>query len=223
MITGSNTDVEHEGRTYHVQTEDRGTSFPVIESLVYCGGEIVASRRRPYGELLAEGRYSDELVHGLMDEQHQRLIREIRNGKFDTDKLQPFGSSIVTNRSFDVVVLDYLEHQITVEQIQLRMTGPKTLRGGSTPTLKFEVLERNTGRPICGATVSVRLLGSGDGGTDLLSASTDERGHVEASFQLPQLDSEESLLVCHAEAASQTAEIRRPVQRPAGAASAGRA
>jgi hypothetical protein len=108
MITGYNTDVEHEGRVYHVQTEDRGTGFPVVESLVYCGGEIVASRRLPYGELLAEGRYSEELVHGMMDEQHQRLLREVRNGRFDTDRLQPFGSAIVTNRSFDEVVLQFL-------------------------------------------------------------------------------------------------------------------
>jgi hypothetical protein len=218
MITGYNTDVEHDGRVYHVQTEDRGTGFPVVESLVYCGGEIVASRRLPYGELLAEGRYSEELVHGMMEEQHERLIREIRNGKFETDKLQPFGSAIVTNRSFDEVVLDYLQHEVALEQIQLRMTGPKTLRPGSRPTLHFEVVERNTGRPICGATVSIRLLAAGGRPTDLLSASTDERGHLEASLVLPPVGEQDTLLVCHAEAATRTAEIRRPISRPAASA-----
>ncbi len=45
MITGFNTDVEYEGRVFHVQTEDKGRTNPVVESLVYSGGEIVASRR----------------------------------------------------------------------------------------------------------------------------------------------------------------------------------
>ena len=48
MITGFNTDVEYNGRIYHVQTEDRGSSNPVIESLVYAGGEVLASVRTPY-------------------------------------------------------------------------------------------------------------------------------------------------------------------------------
>ena len=46
MITGFNTDVEYDGRTFHVQTEDRGQRNPVVESLVYSGGEIVATRER---------------------------------------------------------------------------------------------------------------------------------------------------------------------------------
>ena len=42
MITGFNTDVKHDGSVYHVQTEARGRDNPVLESLVYVGGTIVA-------------------------------------------------------------------------------------------------------------------------------------------------------------------------------------
>ena len=62
MLTGFNTDVDYEGRVYHVQTEDRGEKHPVIESLVYCGGEIIASRRNPYAELLESGATSEDAV-----------------------------------------------------------------------------------------------------------------------------------------------------------------
>ena len=44
MVTGYNTDVEHDGRVYHVQTEDKGTDNPMIETLVYRGGEILDPR-----------------------------------------------------------------------------------------------------------------------------------------------------------------------------------
>ena len=54
MITGANTDVEYEGRTYHVQTEDKGRENPVVESLIYCQGEILGTRRHDYTEEMAE-------------------------------------------------------------------------------------------------------------------------------------------------------------------------
>jgi len=43
VITGYNTDVEFDGVVYHVQTEDKGLDTPVILSLVYSGGAILAS------------------------------------------------------------------------------------------------------------------------------------------------------------------------------------
>ena len=55
MLTGFNTDVEHDGVIYHVQTEDKGLDSPLILSLVYAGGAILASKRSPYEDLIAEG------------------------------------------------------------------------------------------------------------------------------------------------------------------------
>ena len=40
---------------YHVQTEDKGLTTPLILSLVYAGGEILASKRSPYRDLIAAG------------------------------------------------------------------------------------------------------------------------------------------------------------------------
>ncbi len=51
MITGFNQDVSYKGTVYHVQTEDRGKGNPLIETLIYVGGEIVASRRTSYEDL----------------------------------------------------------------------------------------------------------------------------------------------------------------------------
>jgi len=48
MIFGFNTDVTGRDGVYHVQTEDRGTKNPVVESVVYVGGKIIAKRRTSY-------------------------------------------------------------------------------------------------------------------------------------------------------------------------------
>ena len=45
VITGFNTDVKYKGVVYHVQTEDKGAANPLIETLIYKGGEILGSRR----------------------------------------------------------------------------------------------------------------------------------------------------------------------------------
>ena len=82
MITGYNTDVRHGEVVFHVQTEDKGTANPFIESLVYVGGQVLASKRTGYADLLAEGREEKELV-AFMDHQHRTMIAAIRHGKLD--------------------------------------------------------------------------------------------------------------------------------------------
>src|SRR5436305_1448036 len=82
MITGYNTDVRHGEVVFHVQTEDKGVSNPYIESLVYVGGQVLASKRASYAEMIAEGKEEKEIV-ALMDHQHRTMIAAIRHGKLD--------------------------------------------------------------------------------------------------------------------------------------------
>ena len=55
MITGFNTDIKHGSRVFHVQTEDKGMENPFVESLVYVGGEIIASKKTPYTDSIKNG------------------------------------------------------------------------------------------------------------------------------------------------------------------------
>jgi hypothetical protein len=82
MITGYNTDVRYGEIVFHVQTEDKGVSNPFIESLVYVGGQVLASKRASYAEMLAAGKEEKEIV-ALMDHQHRTMIAAIRHGKLD--------------------------------------------------------------------------------------------------------------------------------------------
>lgn len=82
MITGFNTDVEHEGTVYHVQTEDKGLDSPLLLSLVYVGGAILASKRAPYDDLIAKGFDERELAERLQ-RQHKLICAAIRAGRID--------------------------------------------------------------------------------------------------------------------------------------------
>jgi len=82
MITGFNTDVRHEGHVYHVQTEDRGTENPILESLVYIGGTIVARKKTPYPHPLNQDA-GHEALASLLKRQHQVIIAAIKAGRIE--------------------------------------------------------------------------------------------------------------------------------------------
>lgn len=82
MITGYNTDVEHEGVVYHVQTEDKGLESPLILSLVYSGGAILASKRSRYEDLIASG-FSDEALAERLKRQHRLICAAILAGRLE--------------------------------------------------------------------------------------------------------------------------------------------
>lgn len=87
MITGFNTDVEHNGVVYHVQTEDKGLKSPLILSLVYVGGTILASKRTPYDDLIANGFDEGKLAERLQ-RQHKLICAAIHTGRIEDLKQQ---------------------------------------------------------------------------------------------------------------------------------------
>jgi hypothetical protein len=87
VITGFNTDVEHNGVVYHVQTEDKGLKSPLILSLVYVGGTILASKRTPYDDLIASGFDEDKLAERLQ-RQHKLICAAIHTGRIEDLKQQ---------------------------------------------------------------------------------------------------------------------------------------
>src|SRR6185295_13894417 len=74
--------MEHGGVIYHVQTEDKGLDTPIILSLVYAGGTILASKRSPYQDLIAEG-FSDDVLAERLKRQHRLICAAIHSGRID--------------------------------------------------------------------------------------------------------------------------------------------
>ena len=88
MEPGFNENVIHDGVTYHVQTEDGGKKKPVITTILFRDGAIIATEQSDYsGEL-----ESDELalrVKKIMREQHSGVTRGLQEGRYDSAQRKP--------------------------------------------------------------------------------------------------------------------------------------
>jgi hypothetical protein len=82
MLVGYNTNISHKKKVFHVQTEDSGQDNPVIITLLYHQGAILASKKTSYEHLLKETELK-ERVRKLMQEQHKQMIRELISGTHD--------------------------------------------------------------------------------------------------------------------------------------------
>lgn len=103
VITGFNTDVKFRGVVYHVQTEDKGPQNPLIETLIYKGGEILASRRLPYGDVVSDPT-DEAAITKLMEDQHKGMMMEVKRGKYEPASER----TILEDLSLDEIVLAYL-------------------------------------------------------------------------------------------------------------------
>jgi hypothetical protein len=81
-VTGFNHNVKHKGKVYHVQTEDSGVSNPHIITHLFVGGNILASKKTSYADLVKAENLA-ELVREMMEEQHKEMLRNLINGVYD--------------------------------------------------------------------------------------------------------------------------------------------
>lgn len=82
MLPGYNHNVEYQGRTFHVQTEDSGIENPHIITHLFEGGNILETRKCDYANIL-DNEQRDKVLMSLMLNQHQALIRELESGELD--------------------------------------------------------------------------------------------------------------------------------------------
>ena len=80
MVTGINSDIDYNGKVYHVQTEDGGINNPIILTRIFCTGVLVTTRKTSYVYLLEMDGFKI-VVENLMKEQHNEMIQEIHSGK----------------------------------------------------------------------------------------------------------------------------------------------
>lgn len=81
MVGGFNSNVIRDGRTYHVQTEDKGGDDGRFETLIYLDGEILASNSQPY-DGLPGGMSGRDHLRRMMVEHHQDMVRRVETGEF---------------------------------------------------------------------------------------------------------------------------------------------
>jgi hypothetical protein len=130
VITGFNTDIEHDGVVYHVQTEDKGLESPLILSLVYVGGAILAAKRSRYEDLIESG-FAEEVLTKRLKRQHQLICAAINAGRIE-DLKRMGGAKALEGPADEAVVTD---GEVGAEVPPVRDTAPldERLLQGTAP------------------------------------------------------------------------------------------
>ncbi len=81
-VTGFNHNIKHKGKVFHVQTEDSGVNNPHIITHLFVGGNILATRKGSYTDIVEAPNLQD-LVRDMMEEQHKEMLRNLINGVYD--------------------------------------------------------------------------------------------------------------------------------------------
>ena len=210
MITGYNTDVRHGNRVFHVQTEDKGLANPKIETLIYVGGEILDSSRGAYDDLLAHPPVTEGSIQQRMDEQHKAIIRDIKNGKYDTTPSDPelAEAAVFTDRPLDQAILEYLQQEGDLDTLELVLDEPMKPTFGTKFHFRIRARLCNSQNPVAGAEVNVRLISSLKKATSLLVGRTDKEGQFIGQVDLPPSQPGNCTIVISCTAESGSDEMR---------------
>jgi len=82
MHLGMNQNVEYKGTVYHVQTEDGGVKNPFITTLLFLGGDILASKKTSYADILKSDAL-DTIVKDLIKQQHSSVVKGLLDGAYN--------------------------------------------------------------------------------------------------------------------------------------------
>lgn len=230
VLTGYNTDIEHGGTTYHVQTEDKGRSNPFVESLVYARGEILYSRRTPYHDLVAQD-VDAKTIASMMERQHRTIVEAVRRGRLghlsaavatevaeeeDTNVSKPPTPAAAPGPepSLDQVILDYLEAQRGRAHLILRASSDHDFVYGTSAHVAIAAIDSHSSSPQAGVRVSVLFKSTAEPRRVVLAEGvSDETGVFHAEVQLPPFNGGTSAVVITAESDLGQSEIKHLVHR----------
>ena len=228
VLTGFNTDIEHSGTTYHVQTEDKGRGNPLVESLVYTSGEILYSRRTPYHDLV-EQEVDREAIASLMERQHRsivdavqagglaRLTGEIEEIAADDDTTITHGdaeSPVEEEPSLDQVILNYLEAQREQAHLILRAVIEHDFAYAKVAPIKVVAVDSASDSPQPGVTVSVLFKSTAEPRRLVLAeGETGDDGVFSADADMPDFAGGTSAVVITAESDLGRSEMKHLVHK----------
>jgi hypothetical protein len=236
VLTGYNTDIDYAGTTYHVQTEDKGRSNPIVESLVYARGEILYSKRTSYQDLVDENVEPDA-VAALMERQHHAIVDAIHHGRLEElgdeveidaeddtsisrDQPEPesTGGEAAEEASdeptLDQVILDYLAAQRGRAHLVLRAVNTHDFVYGSDAEIAISAVDSESHSAQSGVRITVLFKSTSEPRRLVLAeGETDDVGRFSATAPLPEFSGGTSAVVITAESDLGQSEIKHLVHR----------
>jgi hypothetical protein len=195
MNFGFNSNVRAGETTYHVQSEDRGSSHPYFDTVVYEAGRVIYKRSTRYEDFASATAEADlsRQLHERLATQHREVIAELEAGTLPLNvqaKAPVQAAPIPESDGLDV-----------------RLKNPKTWFELGCATLEIELRQRSTGEQIGGAEVEVFLERESNRTTCMLTR-TDATGRATLQFPVPATAGEGTVLVVRATDGSLYGELR---------------
>lgn len=240
MITGFNTDIKHNEKVYHVQTEDKGVANPYIESLVYVGGEILASKKTSYAEQLKSG-VDEKWIGGLMEQQHRTMIAAIKRGRFDqpaeatktstptpqrsaptlaADSADvPFEQAAVPavtiseEKTLDQVIIDYLASEAESEHLELALMNQVDFVAGTPIEMRVAARKSLSQSPIPAAAIEVRVISTVEPPRVIFRGKTAADGTATIRCTIPSFRDGTAAVIISAQSAIGNDEVKQLVKR----------
>lgn len=177
MLFGHNSNVKVGETVYHVQTEDRGTSHAVIDTMVYHSGRVLHRRANSYADLLPLDSAREQSLKERVSTQHQAVLDELRSGvlKFAQQTLPPAAAPAVS------------------DSLALELLNAKSWLSGKRATLQVLVSRKRDGAGVSGARVTARIDGAAEPSEYSTATGTD--GKAQLAFDMPRLAGAECALV----------------------------
>ncbi|MEA2325372.1 MAG: hypothetical protein QOE68_331 [Thermoanaerobaculia bacterium] len=235
MITGFNTDIKHNEKVYHIQTEDKGLQNPYIESLVYVGGEILASKKTSYAEQAGAG-VDEKWIGSLMEQQHRTMIAAIKRGRFDVvadvtkSTARPTLSTSVSTpipvpepveppraideeRTLDQVIIDYLESEAESEHLELSLMNSTEFYAGMPVELRVAAKKSLSQNPIADAAIEVKVISTIEPPRVIFRGKTAADGTTVVRCTIPQFAEGTAAIIISAQSAIGNDEVKQLVKR----------
>ncbi|MCU1230708.1 MAG: hypothetical protein JWO97_3592 [Acidobacteria bacterium] len=235
MITGFNTDIKHNEKVYHIQTEDKGLQNPYIESLVYVGGEILASKKTSYAEQAKSG-IDEKWIGGLMEQQHRTMIAAIKRGRFDgpadaTKSAAPrptmAGGEMVPptteagvataipgeEKTLDQVIIDYLASEAESEHLELSLLNAVEFYSGSPVELRVATKKSLSQNPIAAAAIEVKVISTIEPPRVIFKGKTAADGTATVRCTIPAFREGTAAVIISAQSGIGNDEVKQLVKR----------
>ena len=237
MITGFNTDIRHNDKVYHIQTEDKGLANPYIESLVYVGGEILASKKTSYAEQAKTG-VDEKWIGGLIEQQHRTMIAAIKRGRFDqpadvTKTTTPRPGATLAQEAGDVVpsaapataaaedddktldqvIIDYLASEAESEHLELAIMTEVDFFSGAPVELRVAAKKSLSQAPIPAAAIEVKVISTVEPPRVIFRGKTAADGTATIRCSIPAFREGTAAVIISAQSAIGNDEVKQLVKR----------
>ncbi len=224
MITGFNTDIKHNDKVYHIQTEDKGLQNPYIESLVYVGGEILASKKTSYAEQAKTG-VDEKWIGSLMEQQHRTMIAAIKRGRFDSPAdatkitsgvgktLEVPADAIDEDKTLDQVIIDYLASEAEVEHLELSLLSTADFYAGAPVELRVAAKRSLSQNPIAAAAIEVKVISTVEAPRVIFKGKTAADGTAVIRCTIPPFKEGTAAVIISAQSPIGNDEIKQLVKR----------